>query len=63
MTMVILCRNEQLRFQHITKIIGALMGFVVVFDHLVLMQLCLVVRYYRLSGQPIGPNLKVQAVQ
>jgi len=32
MTMVILCRTEQLRFLHVTKIIRALMGFVDVFD-------------------------------
>jgi len=30
--MVIMCRTEQLRFQHVTKIIRALMGFVDVFD-------------------------------
>jgi len=32
MTMVILCGAEQLRFQHATKIIHALKGFVDVFD-------------------------------
>jgi len=32
MTVIILFRTEDLRFQHVTKIIRALMGFVDVFD-------------------------------